>query len=115
MGKVDEHERSAMDRLLLGLRDRLAGRGVEAHHLSDQDDRPCLEVFDGRLRSRRVYVHLVFLWFIWGGRNDERTSCHQLDEAAEVIAGVALAGWPQQELEDVRVAELHKILDSYKS
>ncbi|MFC6086807.1 hypothetical protein [Sphaerisporangium aureirubrum] len=115
MGKIDERERPAMDRLLLGLRDLLAGRGVEAHHLSDQDDRPCLEVFDGRLRSRRVYVHLTFLWFIWGGRNDERTSCHQLGDAAEVIAAAAQAGWPAEEDQGPRAAELQKILDAYKS
>ncbi|MET8141369.1 hypothetical protein ABZU32_13770 [Sphaerisporangium sp. NPDC005288] len=110
MGKFNEQERPVMDRHLLGLRDRLVWRGVEVHHLSDQDDRPCLEVFDIHLRPRRVYAHLAFLWFFWGSRNDERTSCHDLDGAAEVIAAAAQAGWHEGEQ-----ADLHKILDAYKS
>ncbi|MCW2875926.1 MAG: hypothetical protein JWQ95_26 [Sphaerisporangium sp.] len=114
MGKFNERERPYMDRLLLGLRDHLVGRGVEVHHLSDQDDRPFLEVFDNNLRARRVYVHLAFLWFFWGDRQDERTSCHQHDDAAEVIEAAAKAGWPAEEQGHLG-PDLQKILDSYRS
>ncbi|GII89581.1 hypothetical protein Ssi03_75710 [Sphaerisporangium siamense] len=114
MGKFNEKERPYMDRLLLGLRDRLVHLGVEVHHLSDQNDRPCLEVFDGHLRARRVYAHLAFMWFFWGSLNDERTSCHDLDGAAEVIAAAAQAGWPAEEQGHLG-PDLQKILDAYQS
>lgn len=114
MGKFNERERPYMDRLLMGLRDRLVGRGVEVHHISDQEDRPCLEVFDTDLRIRRVYVHLAFLWFFWGERQDERTSCYQLDDAAAVIEAAAKAGWRQEEQGHLG-PDLQQILDSYRS
>ncbi|MEV6986829.1 hypothetical protein AB0M95_37000 [Sphaerisporangium sp. NPDC051017] len=114
MGKFNERERPFMDRLLLELRDRLVHLGVEVHHLSDQDNRPCLEVFDKNLRCRRVYAHLAFMWFFWGSDNSERYSCHDLEDAAEVIAAAAQAGWPLEEQGHLG-PDLQKILDAYPS
>jgi hypothetical protein len=111
VGKFNEHERPFMDRLLLELRDRLAGRGLTAVYVSDEEDRPCLEVLDRNLRARRVYVYVAFLWFIWGDQHDERTSCYQLDEATEVIEAAARAGWHAEGQGPV----LQEILDTYQS
>jgi hypothetical protein len=110
---IQEKQREYQERLLTELRDELEPRGVTAVLIVDQNNRPALDVTDSRFRSRRVYVHLAFLWFYWGDRHDERVSCLRIGPAADWIEKAAQDGWHEGEQGELSV-DLSKVLDAHR-
>ncbi|NJP30212.1 hypothetical protein FLW53_39685 [Microbispora sp. SCL1-1] len=87
----------------------LESRGITAVFIVDQKDQPALDVTDSCLRTRRVYVHLAFLWFYWGDQHDERVSCLRIGPAADAIERAARVGWHEGEQGELHV-DLSKVL-----
>lgn len=114
MSKVQEQQRAYQQRLLTELRDELAPRGITTVLVVDQDGRPALEVVDRQVRTRRVYVHLAFLWFYWGDHHDERVSCLRVPAAADRIEKAAHAGWREGDQGEIGI-DLRKIVDAHRS
>lgn len=83
---------------LAELHRELAKLGVTVVAMRDQEGRVCLEVYDLQNRRRRVHVVAQFYWFCWGEKHHERYSVFQIDDAAALLAHLALdEGWPQAE------------------
>lgn len=114
MRTIREKQQEYQQKLLTELRDELEERGLTTVLIVDQKGRPALEVLDRCLRSRRVYVHLAFLWFYWGDQQEERVSCMQLLPAAVRIEQAAQEGWGEGEQGDLGI-NLSKILDAHRS
>ncbi|KAB8178340.1 hypothetical protein [Microbispora catharanthi] len=111
---VQKRQREYQEQLLTELRDELEQRGITAVLIVDEKNRPALDVTDSRLRPRRVYVHLAFLWFYWGDQHDERVSCLRLLPAADRIEKAARDGWREGEQGELGI-DLTKILDAHRS
>ncbi|SNT61623.1 hypothetical protein SAMN05216276_108444 [Streptosporangium subroseum] len=114
MATVKESQRAYQVELLTALRNELINREIIAVLITDQKERPCLDVTDSAFRSRRVYVHLAFLWFYWGDQRDERVSCLRLFPAADVLAEAVRAGWHEGEQGELGL-DFSKIVDAYRS
>lgn len=113
MSKVHEQQRAYQQRLLTELRDELGTREITTVLIVDQDGRLSLEVLDSRFRTRRVYVHLAFLWFYWGDQLDECVSCLRLLPAADRIEKAARDGWRDGEQGELGI-DLRKIANAYR-
>ncbi|ETK33379.1 hypothetical protein [Microbispora sp. ATCC PTA-5024] len=109
MRSIREKQRAYQEQLLRELHGELEQRGITAVFIVDNKDQPALDVTDSRLRARRVYVHLAFLWFYWGDQYDERVSCLRIGPAADVIERAAQAGWHEGEQGELNV-DLSKAL-----
>ncbi|WP_433367478.1 hypothetical protein [Streptosporangium sp. CA-115845] len=114
MGTVKENQQAYQVELLTALRNELINREIIAVLIADQKDQPCLDVTDSAFRTRRIYVHLPFLWFYWGDEHDERISCLRLFPAADAIADAARAGWREGEQGELGL-DFSKIVDAYRS
>ncbi|GII34166.1 hypothetical protein [Planotetraspora mira] len=114
MDTIREQQRAFQHDLLTDLQDMLGSREITAILIADQYGRPALEVVDSQSRTRRVFVHLAFLWFYWGDERDERISCLRLPTAADRIEGAAREGWREGEQGELGI-DLMKILDAHRS
>ncbi|GAA5082353.1 hypothetical protein HNP84_003933 [Thermocatellispora tengchongensis] len=113
MNTIQRQQRAYQEALLVALRNELAERGVTAAFVIGDDDRPRVEVMDVHLVTRRVYVHLPFMWFYWGDQPDERVSCTDVPRAVARVQEAAAAGWNPGEQGEISF-NLHQIAQAYR-
>ncbi|MEV1168135.1 hypothetical protein [Nonomuraea sp. NPDC049784] len=109
-----EQQYAYAKRVLTALGDQLTKRQIPAAPVVAEDGRPGLDVTDGGLRVRRVFVHLAFCWFYWGDQGDERVTCLRLEVAVERIVQAARKGWREGEQGDLGI-DLRRIADAYRT
>lgn len=110
---LKEKQRAYAQQLLASLGRQLASRGIEAELVTDQEERPRLEVADCRRRVRRVYAHLPFCWFYWGDQPDERVSFLNMDTAVNRVEEAARQGWHEGEQGELTI-DFSKIAAAYR-
>jgi hypothetical protein len=94
----DGEPRIQVETCLGELQKELAGLGVTATAIRDDEGRACLEAYDRWGRARRIHVYVQFFWFVWGAGPDERHSVFRAGEAAVRLARTALEqGWPHED------------------